>query len=225
MQVVLRIERSPAPSRTGLLEAAAAAALAVCLDPRSAPGGEWHAAVSAWLGGRIRKVARRARGAHWLAVQELAGVTVCADGAQARALVPGLVAQVPHEVGRLQISGSELPLDDPGPPPPGRPVLWLNPDVPMTAGKAAAQVGHATMILAALLHADGAHDALATWRAAGFRCAVRTPVPGTWSALREALCADAGAVWQEQRAAAVRDAGFTEVDPGTITVIAFDTLT
>jgi peptidyl-tRNA hydrolase len=99
-------------------------------------------------------------------------------------------------------------------------VLWLNPDVPMTAGKAAAQVGHASMILAALLHADGAHDALATWREAGFRCAVRTPGPQTWSALREALRADAGAVWQEQRAAAVRDAGFTEVDPGTITVIA-----
>jgi peptidyl-tRNA hydrolase len=100
-------------------------------------------------------------------------------------------------------------------------VLWLNPDVPMTAGKAAAQVGHATMILAALLHADGAHDALATWREAGFRCAVRTPGPRTWSTLSEEVrSADVGAAWPRRRVAVVRDAGFTEVDPGTVTVIA-----
>lgn len=219
MPVVLRIERSAPPLRTELLEAAAAAALAVCLDPRSAPGAEWHAQVGAWISGRIRKVTRRARGAHWQAVQELAGVTITRGGAQVRALVPGLVVQAPREVSRLQISGSELPDDDPGPPPDGVPVLWLNPDVPMTAGKAAAQVGHATMVLAALLHADGAHDALAEWGAAGFRVAVRVPGPDTWATLSIPLRADAGRAWRQQRVAAVRDAGFTEVDPGTVTVI------
>ena len=68
MPVVLRLERPPA-ARTPVLEAAARAALAVCLDPRSEPGGEWHEAVAVWIGSRIRKIARRARGAHWAAVQ------------------------------------------------------------------------------------------------------------------------------------------------------------
>ena len=52
----------------------------------------------AWLDNRIRKVARRARGAHWAAVQDLPGITVEVDGAEARALVPGLVAEAPKEV-------------------------------------------------------------------------------------------------------------------------------
>jgi len=75
MQIVLRVERASPPPRTALLEAAATAAVALCLDPRSEPGGEWHDAVSAWVNGRIRKVSRRARGAHWQAVQPLPGLT------------------------------------------------------------------------------------------------------------------------------------------------------
>ena len=204
MPVVLRIERSEPPSRTALLEAAAAAAVAVCLDPRAAEGGEWHDEVVAWIRGRIRKVSRRARGAHWEVVQALPGVTITVDGASVRALVPGLVGSAPKEVSRLQISGSELPDDSPGPVPPGVPVLWLNPKVPMTAGKAAAQVGHATMLLAPTL----TEEEVKSWASKDFRTAVRTPSAERWQSLL-----DAGAV-------AVRDAGFTEVEPGTTTVIA-----
>ncbi|GLZ41021.1 peptidyl-tRNA hydrolase [Actinokineospora sp. NBRC 105648] len=218
MPVVLRVERDPAPGRTPLLEAAAAAAIAVCLDPRAEPGGEWHAEVDAWVRGRIRKVSRRARGAHWAAVLELPGTTVEVDGAEARALVPGLVAEAPREVSRLQISGSELPDDEPGPPPPGRPVLWLNPHVAMTAGKAAAQVGHATMLLAALLHGSGQDEHLKAWTEDGFRCAVRTPDAATWAAAHPGD--DPDLAWRTRSVVAVRDAGFTEVDPGTVTVIA-----
>src|SRR3954470_18988392 len=128
MPIVLRIEKATPPSRTALLEAAAAAAIAVCLDPRATdPEGEWHDEVAAWIDGRIRKVSRRARGAHWEAVQALPGVTVSVNGAAARALVPGLVVAAPKELTRLQISGSELPDDEPGPVPDGVPVLWLNP--------------------------------------------------------------------------------------------------
>src|SRR5690625_2287508 len=73
MPLVLRIERQSPPARTAMLEAAATAALAVCLDERAAPGRDWHAALYGWTSGRIRKVARRARGAHWRAVQDLPG--------------------------------------------------------------------------------------------------------------------------------------------------------
>ncbi|MQA62851.1 MAG: peptidyl-tRNA hydrolase [Actinophytocola sp.] len=216
MPIILRIERDVPPARTALLEAAAAASIAVCLDPRSAPGGEWHDDVGAWIAGRIRKVARRARGAHWQAVADLPGITVEVAGAEARALLPWPVAELPKVVSRLQISGSELPADEPGPVPAGAPVLLLNPDVPMTTGKAAAQVGHATMILASVLEPDR----LKQWAAEAYRCAVRTPSPDLWRAMLPGN--DPAGAWRDRRIVAVRDAGFTEVAPGTITVLAQD---
>jgi Peptidyl-tRNA hydrolase PTH2 len=200
MPIVLRLERPPAP-RTPVLEAAAAAALAVCLDPRASPGGEWHDAVSTWVGGRIRKIARRARGAHWAAVQELPGVTWDVDGAQARALLPGPVDEVPKTVSRLQIGGTDLEPDDPDPPPPDVPVIWVNADLEMTVGKAAAQVGHASMLYAAAYGVTAVPS-----------FAVRSAGGAEWGRLCDAV--------ERGAAVAVRDAGFTEVAPGTITCIA-----
>jgi peptidyl-tRNA hydrolase len=200
MPIVLRLERPPAP-RTAVLEAAAAAALAVCLDPRAEPGGEWHDAVSAWVACRIRKIARRARGAHWAAVQELPGITWEVEGAQARALLPGPVAEVPRTVSRLQIGGTELEPDDPGPPPAEAPVIWVNASLEMTVGKAAAQVGHASMLYAAARDLSEVPP-----------FAVRDAGRERWAA----LCADV----ERGEAVAVRDAGFTEVAPGAITCIA-----
>jgi peptidyl-tRNA hydrolase len=199
MPVVLRLERTPAP-RTAVLEAAARAALAVCLDPRSEPGGEWHEAVSTWVASRIRKITRRARGAHWAAVQELPGVTVEVGEAQVRALLPGPVDDVPKTVSRLQIGGTELPDDEPGPPPAGVPVIWVNGALGMTVGKAAAQVGHASML-----------DAAVRGLVAVPPYAVRTADRATWAR----LCTEA----ERGVGVPVRDAGFTEVAPGTITAV------
>ncbi|WP_281690688.1 peptidyl-tRNA hydrolase [Pseudonocardia thermophila] len=199
MPIVLRLERPPA-ARTPVLEAAAGAALALCLDPRAEPGGEWYDAVRTWVDARIRKIARRARGAHWAAVEQLPGVTVTVGDAQARALVPGPVDEVPREVARLQIGGTDLPPDDPGPPPPGVPVIWINAALGMTTGKAAAQVGHAAMLYAA---ARGITELP--------RFAVRDADPDHWAHL----------VAQES-SVRVRDGGFTEVAPGTVTCLAVD---
>jgi len=199
MPVVLRLERD-APPRTAVLEAAAAAALAVCLDPRASRGGEWHDAVAAWTAGRIRKIARRARGAHWAAVLELPGVTCAVGPAEVRALLPGPVDAVPRTVARLQIGGTDLPPDEPGPVPADAVPIRLNPAVEMTVGKAAAQVGHASMLWGAV---RGAAEVP--------RFAVRTADPGTWAE----LCASA----ERGESVLVRDAGLTEIDPGTITCI------
>jgi hypothetical protein len=200
MPVVLRLERPPAP-RTAVLEAAAAAALAVCLDPRAQAEGEWHDAVATWVGSRIRKIARRARGAHWAAVQELPGVTWTVGDAQARALLPGPVDDVPRIVARLQIGGTDLEPDDPGPPPSGVPVVHVNAALEMSVGKAAAQVGHASMLYAA----DRGLVEVPAF-------AVRDAGPDAWAQLCRAV--------ERGEAVAVRDAGFTEVAPGTITCIA-----
>lgn len=205
MPMVLRIERVSPPGRTALLEAAAASAVAVCLDPRAEVGGEWHEAVRAWVAGRIRKVSRRARGAQWEAVQELPGVTITVDGASVRSLLPVLVSETPREVAKLQISGSDLPVDSPGPVPAGARVLYVNPRVEMSAGKLAAQVGHASMLLAPHLSAAE----LKAWESLDYRCAVRTPSVAEWDSL----------VGRDD-VVAVRDAGFTEVEPGTTTVLA-----
>lgn len=218
MPMVLRIERREPPQRSALLAAAAASAVAVCLDERSTAGGPWHDDLAAWTRRRIRKVARRARGSHWDAAQQLPGRTVEVNGAQVRSFLPTRVADMPKELSRLQISGSELDADEPGPARPDVPVLWLNPHVPMSAGKTAAQAGHASMIAAALLRGEGRTAELADWQQRGYPCAVRTADPDRW---RDVLPgADPGAAWRERGIAAVRDAGFTEVDPGTVTVLA-----
>lgn len=210
MPVILRIERQDPPTPTALLEAAAAAAVVLCLDERSAPGGEWFDAVAAWCGaGRIRKLARRARTSHWRAVQEVPGVTV---SDLVRALVPGPVDDVPHEVRRLQIGGTDLPDDQPGPVEPGRPVIWLNPRVEQSTGKAAAQVGHASMILATVVAWTGGDPTTVT------APAVRTASTSDWDVWCAALD-DPEAAWERHGIAPVRDAGFTEVAPGTVTCI------
>ncbi len=204
MQIVLHIPKVDPPLRSSVLAAAAAATLTLCLDDRVGPDGPWHRSYLSWATSRFRKVARRARGAQWQAAQEVPGITVELGGAQARALVPGPVGELDPRIKRLQVGGTDLVHDDPGPPHAARPVFWVQAALDMTVGKAAAQVGHAAMLLAGTMPAG---DVFA-WAQSGFACSVR----------------DAGAdVWQRvtQRvdAAAVRDAGFTEVMPGSMTVV------
>ncbi|WP_433759691.1 peptidyl-tRNA hydrolase [Nocardia sp. CA-135398] len=208
MQMVLHIPKIDPPRRSALLEAAAAATVALCLDERVGPEGVWEQRFLAWKRSRIRKVARRARGAQWLAANEVDGVTVEVDGAQARAFVPGPVGEVDSRIRRLQINGTDLEHDDPGPADPDLPTLWVNAKLGMTLGKAAAQVGHASMLLAGALTEE---EAL-RWSWREFRCAVRESGPQRWASLCEQV--------SRGHAVAVRDAGFTEVAPGSITVIA-----
>ncbi|WP_405139823.1 peptidyl-tRNA hydrolase [Nocardia sp. NBC_01388] len=208
MQMVLHIPKAGPPQRNALLAAAATAVVALCLDERVGPDGEWEERYLTWKRSRIRKVARRARGAQWLAAQEVDGVTVEFAGAQARALVPGPVGDIDPRIKRLQISGTELASEEPELITPGFPTLWVDSKLGMTVGKAAAQVGHASMLLAGAMPVQQAY----AWAERGFRCGVAEADRDLWAELQQQV---AGGT-----AVAVRDAGFTEVAPGSMTVIA-----
>ncbi|MGW0207685.1 peptidyl-tRNA hydrolase [Streptomyces sp. NPDC003233] len=205
LPLVVRIEKSAPPARTDALETAARAVLVLLGDERAHGDGEWAEAVRSWEDARIRKVVRRARGAEWRRAEALPGITVTGKSAQVRVFPPVPLDGWPKDLAKLQVSGTEL--DDPEPPvaaDPALPVLWLNPELEMSAGKAMAQAGHGAQ-LAWWALSDAERTA---WRDAGWALAVRTADPADWARL-----AGSGLP-------TVRDAGFTEIAPGSCTVVA-----
>jgi peptidyl-tRNA hydrolase len=206
LPLVIHVERTAPPTRTDALEGAARAVLYFLTDPRvTQDDGEWAAAVRAWETGRIRKVVRRARGAAWQRALALPGVTVIHRSAEIRVYPPVPVDDWPTELARLQVSGTEL--TDPEPPgevPEGTAVLWLNPELPMTAGKAMAQAGHAAQLAWWRLEPRVRSE----WKDRDFDLAVRTAPAERWAEL------------VASGLPVVRDGGFTEVAPGSCTVVA-----
>ncbi|MFJ1748404.1 peptidyl-tRNA hydrolase [Streptomyces sp. NPDC088116] len=228
LPLVVRIEKASPPARTDALETAARAVLVMLSDERSLGEGEWAQAMRDWQDAQIRKVVRRARGAEWRRASALPGLTVTGptvDGSTAEgptagdsgpatapepAATPVPPAEVrvfppvpldgwPKELAKLQVSGTDL--DDPEPPPapdPAHPVLWLNPELDMSAGKTMAQVGHG----AQLAWWELSETDRKAWREAGFPLAVRTADAHRWHELT------AGGL------PVVHDAGFTEIAPG-----------
>ncbi|MEV4836528.1 peptidyl-tRNA hydrolase [Nonomuraea sp. NPDC049486] len=198
LPLVVRIERAGPPERADALEAAAMAVLSLLDDP-----GEWAGELRAWQAGRIRKVVRRARGAEWRRAVALPGRTIEHRTAEVRVHPPVPLDAWPRDLARLQVSGTELAdTGEPGPATP--PVLWENPALRMSAGKAMAQAGHAAQL------AWWASDAAgrAAWRARGLTVSVRTARPAVFSAK------------VDEGLPVVRDAGFTEIEPGSCTFVA-----
>ncbi|WP_370405065.1 peptidyl-tRNA hydrolase [Streptomyces griseorubens] len=209
---LVRITHSFQDSRGGVVAtgpgaalAAARAVLVMLTDERSVGDGEWARAIRDWQDARIRKVVRRARGAEWRRAEALPGITVTGKSAEVRVFPPVPLDGWPKDLARLQVSGTDLDDPDPVPPAdPGVPTLWMNPELEMSAGKAMAQAGHG----AQLAWWELPDAARAAWHAAGFPLAVRTADPADWPALT------GGGL------PTVRDAGFTEIAPGSCTVVA-----
>ncbi len=221
LQLVLRLERDRAPDWYAALELAARGCAALCLDPRSEPGGEWYPAIRDYCTGHIRKVTRRARAGHWAAAGDLPGITLATGDTEVRALLPGPARDLDRRISRLQVGGTDTPRTEPAAwaqVPAGALLLHPAPDLAMTLGKAMAQAGHAGMIAGALLAADRP-GALGRWSRAGLPVAVRPVARQAWEGFLQAL-ADPSRAWREGGLLAVRDAGFTEIRPGTVTVVA-----
>lgn len=218
MQIVVHLPRpgSPVgdpPTRRALLEAVATAIgrlVDACYADDADP--EWAAAIRHYEDGWIRKVVRRARGIGWRRVQDLPGVGVEHDGASVRALLPGPADAVPGDVRKLQVGGTEVADDADEATPdgeyddqPAAITVVTNPAVTMTAGKAAAQAGHAAQLAWHAMPSARRDD----WAAAGCPVTVLSATDSDWAT------ALAGA------AVVVRDGGLTEVRPGTTTAIAW----
>ncbi|RPF37012.1 peptidyl-tRNA hydrolase [Streptomyces sp. TLI_185] len=205
LPLVVHIEKAAPPARTDALETAARAVLVMLSDERSLGDGEWAQVMRDWQDARIRKVVRRARGAEWRRAGALPGITVSGKSAEVRVFPPVPLDGWPKDLAKLQVSGTDL--DDPEPPAeadPAAPVLWLNPDLDMSAGKAMAQAGHG----AQLAWWELSDEERRAWRDAGFPLAVRSADPGRWAELTTSGLP------------LVRDAGFTEIAPGSCTVVA-----
>lgn len=206
MQVVVRVEKDPAPAHTSVL-GATASAVAVALAAFTAPEADpdVRARTERWRSGPIRKVVRRARGAGWTRQLAVPGVLVHrAHDVDVAVHVPGPVDQVDPEIARLQVGGLTLADPERLELPSAEVHLFLNPHVDLTTGKAAAQVGHA----AQLVLQDLVPEQASAWVEDG------APV-------RVTVADDAG--WDRLLRTArvvVADGGFTEVEPGTITVVA-----
>lgn len=201
MQLAINLPKDSPPERADVLGDAAVAVVKLCLDPRAGKEGFWRDALQRWYSHRIRKVARRARNKAWDDVQALPGVT----SGSVRAFVPSAVHEVPKLISKLQVKGTDLPASGGSLVDASLPTLLINSDLGMSAGKAAAQAGHGSMLLAAGLPLEEVRR----WEAQGFRVNVR-----------EAPAAELGRRFSENGAVAVHDAGYTEVEPGSLTVVA-----
>jgi peptidyl-tRNA hydrolase len=208
MQLVACVPKADPPSHSAVCAAAATAVVSLLADPRAQPGGEWAAEVQRWSEGRIRKHVRRARGAAWDRAAALPGVSVTVGSATVRAFVPCPVSEVPAELARCQLSGLDLADPDPGDgtaaPPSPLVTVSLSADPVLSTGKAAAAAGHAAQL--AWWSMDP--DARRRWRAAGFAVTVELPDPVQWT--QRVMSAQV----------VVSDAGFTEVEPHTVTATA-----
>ncbi|MEM7287560.1 MAG: Rid family hydrolase [Actinomycetota bacterium] len=207
LQLAVRMERGNHPSVVDICRATALATIRLLADRRSQPGGPWHEAVEAWNGARIRKLVRRGRASAWERALTVPGVTVALDGVEARAFVPGPMAEVAEPVAKLQIQSTDLEpaarvdsVDEAG----GL-TIAMTPDVDMTWGKQAAQCAHA----AQRAWMTAPPDEMATWHRAGSPIRVVHPTPELWRTLLE------------RATTVIRDGGYTEIPAGTTTACAW----
>jgi peptidyl-tRNA hydrolase len=211
LNLVVRVERDQPVLHDDLLEAAALAVTGLMLDERAE--NEWKAAIDRWHDGRIRKLCRRARGAKWEATSALEHVDATRGTATVRAFPPTAMDAQPTALFKLQMSGTdfEKAADVAAPVNPVDLVVWMTPDVTMTSAKAAVQSAHAAQLAVERMRGEYP-DRLAEWTAGGRGLTVREATKKQWDHLVEFAEGD-------PRCVVIHDAGFTEIEAGSLTAI------
>jgi len=204
MYLIVRSDRVVAP--TTVYTAAARATVDCVARHRDAEA--WREGFAVWSARSFRKVTLRAKGSAWDRLAAYDHGADATDDPMVRVLPPRQRSVCDALVRNLQVYNPDraaLPPDGFEAPPPDAMRFAINPAAVMSVGKTAAQVSHAVLMCA--WSSRTSPEALERWARGGYACAF---VAGDgWEALR----ASDGAV-------VVRDAGLTEVTPGTETVAA-----
>lgn len=207
LQLAARVEKIDPPTTADICAAAVLATVALLDDERSRTGGEWHEAVAAWNGERIRKIVRRGRASGWQRAQGPDGVTVQHGGAEVRAFVPSPMDEAPEALAKLQIQSS--PLDEIEPcrtlPEAAGLFIAVTPLVEMSWGKQAAQCAHAGQW--AWMRSD--ELIVQRWNQAGRPVTIVHPDKALWATLSDTAPIQ------------IHDGGFTEIPAGTKTALAW----
>lgn len=195
--VLLVSKEEPAAHRDAVAAAAAASVRAYAQR-------ESDEAWENWVFGRFTKTVRRAgpKAFAKLAAQAPSG-TVVVGRAQALAFEPVTYEQMPKALRALQVSGTQLPDDEPAPAVPDAPVIVINADLEMSTGKAGAQAAHA--LLAWYLTLSPVERE--RWFDGGCRASIRPAAGADFRAL--AAAPGTGPL--------IVDAGLTEIAPNTAT--------
>lgn len=202
MTLVVRVERGSPPQRTDALEAAAAASISTWLATESSYDARAGSTglIAKWQDGP-RKIVRRARGSMWRQASDLADTMVSVGSAEVLGFKVGEVGDTPALLRGMQVSGLELrDLEGPREAVGGFPIIWLNPHLTMTTGKAMAQAGHGAIL--AWERTGG--PARSEWLMSGAKLSVRTASILLWPSLVD-------------QCLLVTDGGYTELAPGSIT--------
>jgi len=210
LQIALHVEKVDPPLVEHLCAAATRAVIELLDDERSQPGGDWHDAVATWNGARIRKLTRRGRGAAWERSQEAAGVTATDHGVEARAFVPGPMDKAPPEVAKLQIQSTPLPAIESINSLPSSDsttlIIATTPHFELSWGKLAAQCAHAGQ----RAWESAPEPLIRAWSGSDRQITVIAPDESLWDELLK-----------REDTTEIRDGGFTEIPPGTLTAIAW----
>lgn len=201
MQLVVHHEKVAPAGHFDTCEAAARAVVGLLEAAAGDRADDWGPIVARWRDGRIRKLVRRARGLRWIEAQDLPGVTVHQDLAAVRALVPGPVRPLPPTLAKMQVSGTELPDDEPSTSE-AEVLVGINPHIDMTTGKAAAQCAHAAQLAWEAMNPMERE----IWARQEHRVRVEIVAPARWESVSPVR---------------VVDAGFTELDGPTPTTKAW----
>lgn len=198
MVLVVNSAHGTLASEQDVLSAAVRAVAFLLTDEEA----EAREAIEQWLNGRIRKIVKRARNKAWddLFALELPHTYVKLSDAEVYAFAPQRVSEMLPQLKKLQVSGLDFPKASASESDFHGLEILIDSNLHLSTGKAVAQVCHAAQLF--MMQGDLAQ--VSKWRDDFY------PTRFTYVEDIEA----------QERQIEVRDAGFTEVAPNTLTCAA-----